>query len=146
MIGERVEMPFLTRNDTIPYYFSEQEITRFFSVIHNLKHLCMFQTLFRASLRASELCNLDDSDLDLETLTIRVREGKGGRCGFAFITDDCARYIKQYLEIRPPLIIDGRQPLFFTDFGNRWNRGGLYRIFAYYKVKAGIEKKGGKDS
>ena len=27
---------------------------------------------------ASELCNLDDSDIDLDNLKIRIREGKGG--------------------------------------------------------------------
>lgn len=143
MIGEKVEIPILTRNETLPFYFTEEEITSFFSVIDNLKHLCMFQVLFYAALRASELCNLDDADLDIENLTIRIREGKGGRDGYAFLTHGCVRNLKQYLSIRPPLEIDGRQPLFFTEYGNRWKRGALYRIFGYYKVNAGIEKKGG---
>ncbi len=30
MIGEEVKMPFLSRNETIPYFFSEEEINRFF--------------------------------------------------------------------------------------------------------------------
>jgi site-specific recombinase XerD len=76
-------------------------------------------------------------------LQIRVREGKGGRDGYAFLTDDCARYLRQYLSIRPSFKIDGRKPLFFTEYGNRWNRGGWSRVYGYYKVKAGIEKKGG---
>ncbi len=142
MLGEDVKIPILTRNETLPYYFTEDEIARFFAVIRNLKHLCMFQVLFYACLRASELCGLDDADLDLDKLTIRIREGKGGRDGYAFLTDDCVRYLKQYLLIRPPFEIDGRKPLFFTEYGNRWTRGGLSRIFGYYKVKARIEKKG----
>jgi integrase/recombinase XerD len=108
MLGEKVEIPILTRNETLPYYFTEDEIARFFSVIRNLKHPCMFQVLFCACLRASELCGLDDADLDLDKLTIRVREGKGGRDGYAFLTDDCARYLRQYLSIRPSFEIDGR--------------------------------------
>jgi integrase/recombinase XerD len=103
----------------------------------------MFQVLFCACLRASELCGLDDYDLDLDKLTLRIREGKGGRDGDAFLTDDCARYLKQYLSIRPQFEIDGRRPLFFTEYGNRWNRGGLSRVYGYYKAKARIEKKGG---
>jgi len=51
--------------------------------------------------------------------------------------------LKRYLAIRPPLKIDNRQPLFYTEFGNRWKDTALYRIFRYYKVKAGIEKSGG---
>jgi len=97
MIGKKVEIPILARNETLPYYFTEYEIVRFFSVIRNLKHLCMFQVLFCACLRASESCGLDDADLDLDKCTIRVREGKGERDGYAFLTDDCACYLKQYL-------------------------------------------------
>jgi len=41
-------------------------------------------------MRASELCNLDDADLDIKTYTILIREGKGGRDGFAFMIEECA--------------------------------------------------------
>ncbi len=143
MLGEKVDIPFLPRNEKLPHFFSEQEVTRIFLSIHNLKHLCMFQVLFYGCLRASELCDLDDDDLDLKSLTIRIREGKGGREGYGFITDECARYLKQYLSIRPSLEIDGRQPLFYTDFGGRYDKDSLYRIFCYCKERAGIEKKGG---
>jgi integrase/recombinase XerD len=143
MLGEKVKIPILSRNDTLPFYFNQDEIERFFSAINNLKHLCMFQVLFVACLRAFELCNLDDVDLDLANLKIRIREGKGGRDGYAFITHDCVRNLKHYLAIRPPLKIDGRQPLFYTEYGNRWKRGSFYRVFEYYKKRAGIEKRGG---
>ena len=37
----------------------------------------MLTVLFYGALRVSELCSLNTDDIDLETLTIRVREGKG---------------------------------------------------------------------
>lgn len=143
MIGETVEIPVLTRNETLPFYFTEDEIARIFGAINNLKHLCMFQVLFCASLRASELCNLDIPDIDINNLSIRVREGKGGRDGYAFLTHECAHNLKQYLSLRPPLKIDGREPLFYTEYQKRWKQRALYTIFSRYKAKAGIEKKGG---
>jgi integrase/recombinase XerD len=143
MIGETVKIPVLARNETLPFYFTEDEIARIFAVINNLKHLCMFQVLFCASLRASELCNLDIQDVDINNLSLRVREGKGGRDGYAFMTHECAHYLKRYLSIRPPLRIDSREPLFYTEYRHRWKRGALYTIFSRYKAKAGIEKKGG---
>lgn len=103
----------------------------------------MLQTLFYGCLRASELCNLNDEDLDLKTLTLMVREGKGGKDGIACINHECANVLKEYLQIRPPYLIDGRQPLFFTDYGQRWCREDLYHMFTTYKRKAGIEKRGG---
>jgi integrase/recombinase XerD len=48
-------------------------------VCSNIKHLAMLKTMFYAGLRASELCNLDDSDVDLKALTVFVRGWQGWR-------------------------------------------------------------------
>lgn len=143
MIGQHVSFTFIKPNNHIPYYFDEMDITKIFSICDNIKHLAMLKTMFYASLRASELCNLDDSDIDLKALTIFVRCGKGGKDALVFITDDCAKTLKRYLEVRAPLVIAGRKPLFYTDFGGRWERRSVYRMFMHYKKLAGIEKHGG---
>lgn len=143
MLGQHVSFTFIKPNNTIPYYFDETDIIKIFSICDNIKHLAMLKTIFYASLRASELCNLDDSDIDLKALTIYVRGGKGGKDALVFITDDCAKTIKRYLEVRTPLVVDGRKPLFYTDFGGRWERRSVYRMFMHYKKLAGIEKHGG---
>jgi integrase/recombinase XerD len=143
MIGGSVKLPFLKRNDEIPYYFDQDDILRIFSTCGNIKHLAMLKTLFYGSLRASELCNLDDSDVDLKGLILRVRNGKGGKDGMVLISNDCACILKKYLAMRPPLMIDGHQPLFYTDYGRRWDRRDVHRMFVTYKKRAGIEKQGG---
>lgn len=143
MLGQEVNFTFIKPNNTIPYYFDEDDITKIFNACSNIKHHAMLKTMFYASLRASEVCNLDDADVDLKALTIYVRGGKGGKDGLVFITDDCAKTLRRYLEVRAPLTIDGRKPLFYTDFGGRWERKSVYRMFMYYKKRAGIEKHGG---
>jgi integrase/recombinase XerD len=141
--ADEIKLPFLSKDDRIPDYFTQEDVIRIFSVCHNLKHLAMLQTLFYGCLRASELCNLDDNDLDLKSLTLHVRNGKGGKDGIVYIQDECARILKRYLAIRPPLLIDGLQPLFYSDYGNRWKRKNLLHMFMHYKKRAGIEKRGG---
>jgi site-specific recombinase XerD len=103
----------------------------------------MLNVLFYACLRASELCSLNDEDVDLNDRHIRIRDGKGGRQGIVFINDQCAKILWKYLAVRPALIIDGEQPLFFTDYGRRWDRDDLCRMFYQYKERAGITKRGG---
>lgn len=142
MHGKSIDFNFVRPTNTIPYFFDENDIDKLFTVCHNLKHLAMLQTLFFGCLRASELCSLDDCDLDLKSLTLRV-EGKGGKEAMVYITGECAKTLKHYLEVRAPLEIDGRKPLFYTDFGGRWERRSVYRMFMYYKKLAGIEKHGG---
>jgi integrase/recombinase XerD len=82
-------------------------------------------------------------DVDLKNLTIIIRNGKGGKGAIVYISNDCARILKQYLDIRPPLQLNGREPLFYTDYGNRWKRTEIHRMFFRYKKRARIEKVGG---
>lgn len=117
MLGDPIEMKRLEPNNQIPYYFDKDDVIKIFSVITNLKHIAMLQTIFYACLRASELCNIDVSDLDLKNLTIRINNGKCGKDGISLINNECASTLRRYLEVKPKLIIDGREPLFFTDYG-----------------------------
>ena len=91
MLGEDISVPFIRPNNQIPYYFNEEEVDGIFRCCTNLKHLAMLKTLFYGCLRASELCNLDDRDVDLKSMVIRIRGGKGGRDGIVYISHDCAR-------------------------------------------------------
>lgn len=143
MLGDKVSFPFLKISDTIPYYFSQDDVVNILSACRNLKHYTMLTTLFYACLRASELCSLNDDDVDLNALSIRIRNGKGGRQALVFINDSCAKVLRKYLALRPALEIDGEQPLFFTDYGRRWDRDDLGRMFYHYKDLAGVSKRGG---
>jgi integrase/recombinase XerD len=143
VLGQDVSFAFIKPTNTIPYYFDESEIMRIFGICCDIKHLAMLKTIFYASLRASELCNLDDSDVDIKALTIFVCGGKKRQGCLGYITDDCAKTLRRYLEVRAPINIDGRKPLFYTDFGGRWEGRSVYRMFMQYKKLAGIEKHGG---
>lgn len=95
-------------------------------------------------LRASELTNLNDSDVDLKNLILRVCQGKGGKDALLPIAPDCAEVLRQYLEVRQKVVLeDGTVPFFPTDFYHRWERRDLYRMFIIYKKKAGINIPGG---
>lgn len=143
MLGEKIEVKRLEPNNQIPYYFDKEDVIKIFNVIHNIKHAAILQTLFYGCLRSSELCNLDVSDVDLKNLTIRINNGKCGKDRISLINNECAAMLHQYLNVKPKLIIEDREPLFFTEYGQRWQRTEIHRLFANYKAKAGIQKKGG---
>ena len=69
MIGVPISFKRISPNNQIPFYFSDEDVERIFSVIPNVKHLAMLSTLFFGCLRATELCQLNDEDLDLDSLT-----------------------------------------------------------------------------
>lgn len=132
----------LKPNEGVPYYFDEKDVLGIFRVCNNIKHLAMLQTLFYGCLRSSELCKLDDSDLNLKAKTIRLRETKGGRDDIAYISEECAETLQAYLKIRPEVKVGDRTPVFYTDNLNVWTNGDIHRMFIYYKKKAGIKKPG----
>ena len=143
MVGVEIDFPFLDRNDNLPFFFDQDDVSKILGSCRNIKHLAMLKALFFGCLRASELCNLDDRDIDLKSQTIRIREGKNGKEGIVFVGDECARTLKQYLAIRPPRLVEDRQPVFYTAYGQRFDRRDVHRMFVSYKSRAGITKPGG---
>jgi integrase/recombinase XerD len=143
MLAEDVKFPFLKRTNTIPYYFTANEVSSIFDQIINIKHLAMFKTAFYGCLRASELCHLDLEDVDLDRLSLKIQDGKGGKSDMVYISENAGEALRDYLDIRPDFSLDGKQPLFFTDFGGWFDRRDIYRLVIHYKQRAGITKKGG---
>lgn len=134
--------PFLKPDDTIPYYFNESDVQAIFDAAsHHIRDLAMLMTLFYGTLRASDLCNLDISDINFQDSTLRIRGGKGGKDAIIFIKYECIQKLRKYLTVRPE--IEDNNAVFITDYGNRWYKENLYRMFLHYKRKARISKPGG---
>lgn len=53
MFGEKISLPFLKRNEVLPYYFDEDDVRNVFDTCTNLKHYAMLQTVFYGCLRKS---------------------------------------------------------------------------------------------
>lgn len=134
MQGEDFQFKFLDANKTLPYFFDQDDVIKIFTAARqNIKHLAMLKVLFYCSLRASEICGLEDKDVNLKAMVLRVRSGKGGKVGIVYLTEDCAATLKRYLGVRPLLELDNKTPLFFTDYNNFWDRRDVYRMFIHYK-------------
>ncbi|MEI6103041.1 MAG: tyrosine-type recombinase/integrase [Methanothrix sp.] len=143
MIGRPVEFNYLKPNDTIPFYFDEEDVNKIFCACGNVKHYAMLVTMFYECLRVSELCNLNDEDVDFKAMSLRIKDGKWGREALIPLNPEVARVVKEYLAIRPTIIIDNKKPLFITDYMRRWHRADVHRMFTIYKKKAGVDKVGG---
>lgn len=80
----------------------EMDILKIFSVVNNVKHYAMLQVAFFASLRASEVCDLDFEDINLQDLTVRVKCGKGRKPALPSSQHDFTRWANGIME-RPNL-------------------------------------------
>jgi site-specific recombinase XerD len=88
-----------------PDIMSKTEIVRFFSVIDNLRDRTIFETVYGAGLRVSEVTHLRVQDIDSEQMRILVHQGKGGKDRYTLLSqrnlDHLREYWKQYRPNHP---------------------------------------------
>jgi site-specific recombinase XerD len=88
-----------------PAIMNKYEIIRLFSVIDNLRDKAMFETVYGAGLRVSEIVHLRVQDIDSKQMRIFVHHGKGGKDRFTLLSgrslDILREYWKQYRPNHP---------------------------------------------
>lgn len=141
--GEKLALHHLKVTSKIPYFFSESDVVAILNSCTNLKHYTMLSLMFHCMLRVSDLINLEDEDINLKDLSLRIKDGKFGKSALLPIPPECAQTLVQYLQVRPRVEIGGKYLLFYTDWLNKWTIRSVGQMFKYYKKRAGITKPGG---
>ena len=94
---------------TLPSKLTKQDSMRLLEIVDNypwqnkflrFRNHAMFATFIFCGLRKSELLKLKYTDVDLENLTIFVRQGKGSKDRILPMSPTLAVILKKYLEER----------------------------------------------
>ncbi len=133
--NEKIDLKFSKTSKKLPEVLSKMEIEKILNNIANKKHQLLIALSYGSGLRVSEAVNLKIKDLDLEELTIHLREAKGK---------------KDRLTILPAKLQDRLQKLIYGKAGNDYvfeseRQGKLtertaQQIFYTALKKAGIKK------
>ncbi len=95
-----------------------------------LRDRAVVEVLYGAGLRHAELLRLELPDVDLERLTLTVRQGKGGKDRKAPIARGAAGSLGRYLAEGRPVFDHGySRAVFLTQVGLPIAQGGLDKIF-----------------
>jgi site-specific recombinase XerD len=81
--------------------------------------------LLDTGIRASELCGLAMSDMDLTARRCKIREGKGGKARLIWFGAAAAKALWNYLKFEPH---EEHDPLFFNKCGEAFTRSGLLQL------------------
>jgi Site-specific recombinase XerD len=79
-----------------PAIMSKDEIVRFFSVIDNLRDRTIFETVYGAGLRVSEIAHLRIQDIDSKHMRIFVHQGKGFKDRFTLLSQRNLTLLREY--------------------------------------------------
>lgn len=135
-------LPYMKVNNKVPYFFSEEEVLAILNATTNIKHYTMLSLMFYCLLRAGDVINLEDEDIDLKTMSLRIRNGKFGKSAILPIPPACVQVLEQYFQVKPRIEIDGKYPLFYTDHLKKWCLRSIEVIFKQCKKRAGVKSHG----
>lgn len=100
--------------------------------IYSIRDRGLFELLYGTGLRASELCALNLTDIDLQAGTLTVREGKGRKDRVVPMGRHLINYLKQYIQHSRAVLIKGitkiedQNALFINRRGTRFTIYLLY--------------------
>jgi site-specific recombinase XerD len=110
VLGKKLNYQMIPRrrhHRELPSIMSKTEIVRFFSVIDNLRDKAMFETVYGAGLRISEIIRLRVQDIDSKQMRIFVHQGKGNKDRYTLLSQRNLNVLREYWKQYRPNHPDG---------------------------------------
>lgn len=129
----------------LPHFLSADQMTKLLdapgATSLGIRDRALFETMYSAGLRVSELVgvNVDDMDLDGGTLVVR---GKGKRERVALLGKPAVKALRDWLSAREQLIAGmpgAPAAVFLNRFGRRLTTRSVARFLAKYLARAGLD-------
>ena len=100
-------IPRQRNHRALPAIMSKTEIVRFFGVIDNLRDRAIFETIYGAGLRVSEITKLRVQDIHSQQMRIFVFQGKGGKDRYTLLSQRNLELLREYWKQYRPNHPDG---------------------------------------
>ncbi len=132
----QIPIKFAKRSRRLPVVLSRGEINQILSSIHNRKHRLMLALAYGAGLRVSEVVKLRIEDLDLNELTIHLKEAKGGRDRITIFPEKLLPDIQPFAALR-----NRSDYLFPSERGGKLSTRTPQKVFEIALNHVGIKRK-----
>ena len=130
-----VNVPSIKYVDKVREPFSAIEIDSLRSACKGKKERALIEVLLSTGMRVSELTGVLLSDVDFDTMSIHVRNGKGGKERTVYMSDLARKHLQAYLHERKEL--GGH--LFYNKKHGQLNAGGVRHILNVIAERAGVD-------
>lgn len=114
--------------------FSSEDIDTIRSVCKNPYERALVETLLSSGLRINELANLRIEDVDFDKLTVKVKNGKGGKDRTTFITPVAKKYVMRYFDWNN----HKSEYVFTSRLGGKYKPNGLQEVMRKMSERCGI--------
>lgn len=116
---------------------SQDEISRFFENLPNLKHRAFLMTAYATGLRVSEVASLRVADIDSERMMIRIEQGKGWKDRYVMLSPNLLEVLRAYWKVARPnnWLFPGHPPI------RPITREGIHQVCVKAAAAAGLTKR-----
>lgn len=141
------EVKNMKKKKTLPKYLTMEEVDRLLNINlvnkYDYRNKAMLELLYSTGLRASELINLDTTNIDFDNKILSVY-GKGKKERIVPLSEIAIKYLKIYIyEYRSDLFVKKKpatDALFLNNHGERMTRQGLNLLLSKIAENAKIDK------
>jgi len=123
------------RSSRLPVVLRRDEIERLLAVIKNIKHRTLVALAYGAGLRVGEAVRLRVADIDLDELTITVRQGKGKKDRLTVLSASLTPDLREFMTGKT-----GQAYIFGSERGGRLTEATAQKVFVRALQKAGVVK------
>jgi len=135
-IPQKINLKFAKRNKKLPIVLSREEIKSIINLIKNPKHKLIISLAYGAGLRVSEVVNLRVNDINLEELTIHLKNAKSKKDRITIFPEKIEQDLKILIASK-----DLDDILLISERGGKLSERTIQKIFSNYLQKAKIKKK-----
>jgi integrase/recombinase XerD len=125
----------IRKSNKLPLVLSKEEVIRLLKVTTNIKHKSLLMMIYSAGLRLGELLNLQIPDIDSNRMKIHIRQAKGKKDRYVFLSEKLLDLLKTYFKEYKP-----NEYLFEGQKGNQYSAKSVQSVMNQALKKAGIRK------
>lgn len=134
-IPQKIDLKFAKRNKKLPVVLTRKEIKEIIKVIKNPKHKLLVSLVYGSGMRLSELINLKTKDVNLEELTLHLKNAKGKKDRMTIFPEKIRNDLQVLITAK-----NSDDYLFESERGGRLNQRTVRKVFKKAVQEIGIKK------
>lgn len=128
-------LPYTKRGKKLPIVLSRSEISQIIEAIRNRKHRVMVALAYGSGLRVSEVVNLRAGDVDLDELTLHIKQAKGSKDRISILPEKLREQLGELMIGK-----DSEEYVFESERGGCLTTRTAQIVFAKTLKSVGIKK------
>ncbi len=134
-IKTKINIRSVKKEHRLPVVLSKEEVKQIIDVIKNPKHKILISLAYAAGLRVSEVVSIKVKDLDINNLTIHIRQAKGKKDRISLLPEKLVDDIRNLIAGK-----NAKDLLFVSERGGKLTTRTAQKVFQNAWKKSGIKK------